>query len=27
LREYMEKKYGKYPKLGWSNLHIVEEEC
>lgn len=24
LREYMEKKYGKYPKLGWSNICIRE---
>ena len=24
LREYLEKKYGKYPKAGWSSIHIKE---
>jgi len=27
LREYMEKKYGKYPKTGWSTIKINEDEC
>jgi len=26
LRDYLEKKYGKYPKSGWSNIHIKEED-
>jgi len=25
LREYLEKKYGKCPKSGWSNIHIKED--